>query len=55
MAINAGEMSIKTPNFKNINYWFKPYVIQDLQILRNLIMDIKDIAYRNEKRRYCYL
>lgn len=46
LKINMGETSIKTPNFKNIDYWFKPYVIQELQIIRDSIMDIKDTPYR---------
>jgi site-specific DNA-methyltransferase (cytosine-N4-specific) len=41
-----GSKELKTPNFKNIDYWYKPYVIKELQIIRDQIEDIKDVDYR---------
>lgn len=44
--LEAGKITVETPDFKNIDYWYKPYVITDLQLLRNQIMAIEDIEYR---------
>lgn len=44
--LKTDKITIKTPNFKNIDYWYKPYIITDLQILRNQIMAIEDTDYR---------
>lgn len=41
-----GTKELKVPNFKNIDYWYKPYVIKELQIIRDQIEDIKDVDYR---------
>lgn len=35
-------IQIKKPNFKNIDYWFKPYVIEHLQVIKNNIKKIEN-------------
>lgn len=42
-----GKSELNLPNFKNINYWFKNYVIIDLQIIKNQILKIKDNEIKN--------
>ncbi len=44
--VATGEMKLNIPTFKNINYWYKPYVIEELQIIRNQIMKIEETEYR---------
>lgn len=41
------QLSLKLPTFKNIDYWFKDYVIVDLQILRSVIFSIHEEEYRD--------
>lgn len=41
------KLSLKLPTFKNIDYWFKDYVIVDLQILRSVIFSIHEEEYRD--------
>ncbi len=43
------EHSIKfdIPDFKNIGYWFKPYVIYSIQLIKNSIEKIMDDTTRN--------
>lgn len=41
------KLSLKLPAFKNIDYWFKDYVIVDLQILRSVIFSIHEEEYRD--------
>lgn len=43
---NSGHSPLNYPNFKNIDYWFKEYVIIDLQIIKDQIMKIKSEKYR---------
>lgn len=45
-AYAKGKLSLKLPTFKKINYWFKDYVILDLQILRSAIFSIHEKEYR---------
>jgi len=37
-----GNVTLEKPKFKNIDYWFKPYVIDYLQIIKNNIKRIQD-------------
>lgn len=39
---NEGKIEIDFNNFNNINYWFKDYVIIDLQIIKDQILKIDD-------------
>jgi len=41
-AINLGQKMIKPFSFKNIDYWFKPHVIQDLTIIKQHINEINN-------------
>lgn len=41
-----GKLTLKLPTFKKIDYWFKDYVILDLQILRSAIFSIHEEEYR---------
>ena len=45
-AISAGEIELEIPDFKNIDYWFKPYIIQDLQIIKDQILKIDNREIR---------
>ncbi len=38
---------IETPNFFNIEYWFKPKVIRELSYIKRVIEDISDEEIRN--------
>ena len=38
---------IETPNFFNIEYWFKPKVIRELSFIKQIIDDIEDEVVRN--------
>jgi hypothetical protein len=40
--LKNNNLKVEIPNFKNINYWFKPYVIRHLQIIKQRIKEIKD-------------
>lgn len=40
--MDSKSLRIKKPNFYNIDYWFKDYVIRDLQIIKNRIKEIKN-------------
>lgn len=40
--INNENLRVETPNFHNIDYWFKDYVIRDLQIIKQRINEIED-------------
>lgn len=46
LALSTNSLRIETPSFKNIDYWYKPYVINDLQIIKQHIMAIKEEDYR---------
>ena len=46
LALSMNSLKIETPSFKNIDYWYKPYVINDLQIIKQHIMAIKEEDYR---------
>ena len=39
---NSGKAKIDKPDFYNINYWFKDYVIEHLQIIKQRIKDLED-------------
>lgn len=41
------DKNLKTPNFKNIDFWFKETVINKLAKLKKTIYEIKDEAIRN--------
>lgn len=47
LLVSTGKLQLKLPTFKNIDYWYKPYVIKDLQIIRNQIMKIDEPEYRD--------
>lgn len=47
LQVLMGMRKLVVPSFKNINYWYKPYVIRDLQIIRNQIMNILNDDYKN--------
>lgn len=38
--LNNGGLKVKKPDFYNINYWFKSYVIRHLQIIKNRIKEV---------------
>ena len=40
--INNENLKVEKPDFHNIDYWFKDYVIRDLQIIKHRINEIKD-------------
>lgn len=40
--VNNKDLKIETPNFRNIDYWFKDYVIRDLQIIKQRINEIEN-------------
>lgn len=44
--VESGNQELATPDFKNVDYWFKPYVITDLQILKDQIFAISDVDLR---------
>lgn len=46
LEVESGKRELNLPDFKNVDYWFKPYVIQDLQILKDQIFSIEDIPLR---------
>lgn len=46
LEVVSGKKELNTPSFKNVEYWFKPYVIQDLQILKDQIFAIEDTKMR---------
>lgn len=39
--------AIEIPDFKNIGYWFKPYVILELSIIKSAIKEIQDPTIRD--------
>jgi len=39
--------SSDTPNYSNIEFWFKPKVIKDLVIIKQLLLDIEDTNIRD--------
>lgn len=41
LSYKNGDLVIEKPKFKNIDYWFKPYVIDYLQIIKNNIKKIQ--------------
>ncbi|KOY76036.1 Modification methylase MvaI [Apilactobacillus kunkeei] len=41
-----GNKELNIPNFKNIDYWFKDYVINDLEIIKEQIQKISDDEFR---------
>ena len=45
--INLSDAEIETPNFFNIDFWFKPKVIRELTIIKNNIEIIKDPKIKN--------
>jgi len=45
--INLGNAEIETPNFFNIDFWFKPNVIRELTIIKNNIELIEDPKIKN--------
>lgn len=47
LAEKSGKLTITAPNFKNIDYWFKPTVIHDLQLIKMQILQIADQDVRN--------
>ena len=40
--IGNNKLKVEKPNFYNINYWFKEYVIRHLQIVKNQIKEVDD-------------
>ena len=46
-AYAKGKLSLELPTFKKIDYWFKDYIIIDLQILRSAIFSIQEDNYRD--------
>lgn len=38
--LDINNTNIEIPNFKNLGYWFKPRVILELQIIKNVILNI---------------
>lgn len=42
-----GKLTLELPTFKKIDYWFKDYIIIDLQILRSAIFSIQEDNYRD--------
>lgn len=40
-------IDLSVPNFKNIGYWFKPSVIIELQIIKDMIKEIEDLDSQN--------
>lgn len=44
---NMGKKNLEFPTFKNISYWFKDYVIIDLQIIKESIMNISNVDVKN--------
>lgn len=42
-----GKIDLDIPDFKNINYWFKEYIIIDLQIIKQQIKKISDPKIRD--------
>jgi len=46
-AINIEKKEIETPNFFNIDFWFKPQVIKELTVIRNNIELIEDPKIKN--------
>lgn len=47
LAEKSGKLTITAPNFKNIDYWFKPIVIHDLQLIKMQILKIANQDVRN--------
>lgn len=47
LLFSEGKSELNLPHFKNINYWFKDYVIIDLQIIKNQILKIKNTEIKN--------
>ena len=47
LAEHAGKLTINTPTFKNIDYWFKPKVIHDLQLIKMQILKVANPNVRN--------
>lgn len=47
LAEKSGKLTITAPNFKNIDYWFKPTVIHDLQLIKMQILQIANQDVRN--------
>lgn len=43
---DKGRLTLELPTFKKIDYWFKDYIIIDLQILRSAIFSIQEDNYR---------
>jgi len=44
---NRRNISIKIPSFKNIGYWFKPKVIMELSLIRDVINSVKSSEIKN--------
>lgn len=47
LAEKSGKLTVTAPNFKNIDYWFKPTVIHDLQLIKIQILQIANQDVRN--------
>lgn len=47
LAEKSGKLTVTAPNFKNIDYWFKPTVIHDLQLIKMQILQIANQDVRN--------
>lgn len=47
LAEKSGKLTISKPLFKNIDYWFKPDVIHDLQLIKMQILKIANKEMRN--------
>lgn len=45
--LEQGHLKLNVPDFKNINYWFKPEVIRNLQIIKDQILKIRNNDIRN--------
>ncbi|SHH84339.1 hypothetical protein SAMN02745135_02368 [Caloranaerobacter azorensis DSM 13643] len=45
--LKKNNSDLRVPNFKNMGYWFKPRVILELQLLKNVILNIQQEDYRN--------
>jgi ElaB/YqjD/DUF883 family membrane-anchored ribosome-binding protein len=46
-ACRQGKLEIDTPYFFNIDYWFKPHVKKELQVIREEIAALEDDALQN--------
>ena len=47
VSLRFGLIDVKPPSIRNLEYWFKPQVIKELTIIRNLLASIKDLTLYN--------